>query len=887
MGEGFDVEASVGHIRDLAQPSDLPEKLKKTGYSKFAVDLDNDFEPYYTVDAGKKKKVSELKSLLKNADELLLATDEDREGEAIAWHLLEVLQPKVPVKRMVFHEITADAIDRALHNPRELDTDLVNAQETRRILDRLVGYEVSPLLWRKIRTGLSAGRVQSVATRLVVERERERMGFVPAQYWDLVATLRPEVLTPAQSKHPESADFKASARSVNGARIATGKDFDDHGKLTAAAQKSSVRILSGADVAQLEKSLGNGNASWQVTEVESKPYRRRPPAPFTTSSLQQEASRKLRMNSRDTMRTAQTLYENGFITYMRTDSVNLSQQAISAARSLAASRYGKDSVPAKPRLYETKSKGAQEAHEAIRPAGDTFRLPSALAAQLNPAELKLYELIFKRTLASQMNDAIGTTVSVKIQARSRITTDQAEFATSGTVITEPGFLAAYEEGRDEESHHGENPEVPTSTTGTRLPQLHPNQELSLRNLDAGEDRQHFTSPPARYTDASLVKAMEERGIGRPSTYAATISTIVDRQYVNRRGQALVPTWLAFSVVKLLEENLPGLVDYDFTADMEADLDQIAAGAEDRTQWLKDFWFGSAKGSGLGAKGLAASVQELGDIDAAALNTVDLGEGVALRVAKLWQEGAAGDRVLGVHPQTGLQIVAKNGRFGPYVEELPPEEAEGAGSAGSAGGAGAKSGSAKKRGKKVKNRTASLLKSQTLETLTLDDAVALLSIPRRVGADAEGVEIIAANGRFGPYIKRGDDTRSLASEEQLFTLTLAEALELLAAPKTRGRASGNAVILEFGEDPVSGKKVTLKNGRFGPYVTDGTTNATVPRGTDPATLTEAQAFELLEIKRAKGPAKRPARKTTAKKTSTKKASTKKASTKKASTKKTEE
>lgn len=914
LGEGFDVEASVGHIRDLAQPSDLPEKLKKTGYSKFAVDLDNDFEPYYTVDAGKKKKVSELKSLLKNADELLLATDEDREGEAIAWHLLEVLQPKVPVKRMVFHEITADAIDRALHNPRELDTDLVNAQETRRILDRLVGYEVSPLLWRKIRTGLSAGRVQSVATRLVVERERERMGFIPAEYWDLVATLRPEVLTPAQSKYPESADFKASARSVNGARIATGKDFDDHGKLTAAAQKSSVRILSGADVAQLEKSLGNGNASWQVTEVESKPYRRRPPAPFTTSSLQQEASRKLRMNSRDTMRTAQTLYENGCITYMRTDSVNLSQQAISAARSLAASRYGKDSVPAKPRLYETKSKGAQEAHEAIRPAGDTFRLPSALAAQLNPAELKLYELIFKRTLASQMNDAIGTTVSVKIQARSRITTDQAEFATSGTVITEPGFLAAYEEGRDEESHHGENPEVPTSTTGTRLPQLHPNQELSLRNLDAGEDRQHFTTPPARYTDASLVKAMEERGIGRPSTYAATISTIVDRQYVNRRGQALVPTWLAFSVVKLLEENLPGLVDYDFTADMEADLDQIAAGAEDRTQWLKDFWFGSGKGSGLGAKGLAASVQELGDIDAAALNTVDLGEGVALRVgrygpylqrgeehvsvpddlapdeltpevvAKLWQEGAAGDHVLGVHPQTGLRIVAKNGRFGPYVEELQPEEAEGAGSAGSAGGAGAKSGSAKKRGKKVKNRTASLLKSQTLESLTLDDAVALLSIPRRVGADAEGVEIIAANGRFGPYIKRGDDTRSLASEEQLFTLTLAEALELLAAPKTRGRASGNAVILEFGEDPVSGKKVTLKNGRFGPYVTDGTTNATVPRGTDPATLTEAQAFELLEIKRAKGPAKRPARKTTAKKTSTKKASTKKASTKKASTKK---
>lgn len=890
LGDGFEVEASVGHIRDLAQPSDLPAALKKTGYGKFAVDLDHNFDPYYVVDADKKKKVSELKSLLKQADELLLATDEDREGEAIAWHLLEVLKPKVPVKRMVFHEITKDAIDRALHSPRDLDTDLVNAQETRRILDRLVGYEVSPLLWRKIRTGLSAGRVQSVATRMVVDRERERMSFKPAEYWDLVAWLTPQ---------SGGTEFSATLREVDGKRIATGKDFGDDGKLKPSAVKAGVFALDGAAARDLAQSIASSGAVWAVSDVDSKPYRRRPPAPFTTSSLQQEASRKLRFSSRDTMRVAQSLYENGYITYMRTDSVNLSEQAISAARALAVSRYGSGSVPAKPRLYETKTKGAQEAHEAIRPAGEHFQLPADLEGKLEAREWKLYDLIFKRTLACQMNDATGTTVSVKIDAAPADASRHAEFGASGTVIEQPGFLAAYEEGRDE----GDEPAATPGggkTGEARLPQLSPSELLNLNNLDASEERQHFTTPPARFTDASLVKAMEEREIGRPSTYASTISTIVDRQYVYRRGQALVPSWLAFSVVKLLEENLPGLIDYDFTADMEADLDKIATGEADRTQWLKDFWFGNGKGKDLQGVGLEQAVEDLGDIDAAALNTVELGEGIALRVGRygpylqrgeerasvpdtvapdeltlemareLLEKDAEGDRVLGNHPETGLQVVAKNGRFGPYVEELQPE-------------ADTEAGKAKKTTKKVKNRTASLLKTQALESLTLDEAVQLLSLPRTVGQDADGVDIVAANGRYGPYIKRGTDTRSLESEDQLFTLTTEEALDLLAAPKTRGRGASTSsqVIKEFGADPVSGGKVSVKNGRYGPYVTDGTTNVTVPRGTDPESLTEEAAYEMLAVKRAKGPAKKrkaPAKKTTAKKSTAKKTTAKSAAKK---------
>lgn len=919
LGSEYDVEASVGHIRDLAQPSDLPATLKKSGYAKFAVDLNNDFEPYYVVDADKKKKVSDLKARLKGASELYLATDEDREGEAIAWHLLEVLKPKVPVKRMVFHEITKDAIDAALAHPRDLDQNLVNAQETRRILDRLVGYEVSPLLWRKIRTGLSAGRVQSVATRLVVDRERERMAFQPAEYWDMVATLQAPHAAEAGGTTGTTgagdATFEATLKTLDGKRVATGKDLGDNGKLKPAAERAGVVVLSQAAVARLGEVFGAPGASWQVAEVESKPYRRRPPAPFTTSSLQQEASRKLRMNSRDTMRLAQTLYENGYITYMRTDSVNLSDQAIHAARSLAAAKFGADAVPAKPRRYETKSKGAQEAHEAIRPAGERFQDPAALREALTPGEWRLYHLIYRRTLASQMVDAVGTTSTVRVAVRNPEYPDAGEFGASGTVISDPGFLAAYTEGQDNgdsasgtasgaEGASGDsaslgaisesgsdsgvagskNSKKPAKEKEVRLPKLAPHEALNLVHLDFSEERQHFTTPPARFTDATLVKAMEERGIGRPSTYASTISTIVDRRYVYRRGQALVPSWLAFSVVRLLEENLPGLVDFDFTADMEADLDKIAAGDADRSAWLRDFWYGTGQGSGLQGLGLQRAVEGLGDIDAAALNSLDLGEGITLRVgrygpylqrgeerasvpdtvapdeltvakaAELLEAGAEGDRVLGLHPATGLEIVVKNGRFGPYVEESLPEPNEIG---------------QKKTTKKAKPRTASLLKTQTIEGLTLEEAVQLLSLPRVVGRDAEGVEILAANGRYGPYIKRGTDTRSLETEEQLFTLSEAEALALLAAPKTRrARGTGQSVMAEFGDDPETGKKVTLKNGRFGPYVTDGATNATVPRGTDPATLTEAEAFELLAAKRAKGPVKRKtAAKGTAKKRTT--------------------
>lgn len=852
LGSEYDVEASVGHIRDLAQPSQLPEKLKKSGYAKFAVDLENDFEPYYVVDPDKKKKVRELKKHLKNADALYLATDEDREGEAIAWHLLEELKPTVPVKRMVFHEITKDAIDAALKNPRDIDKDLVNAQETRRILDRLVGYEVSPLLWRKVRPKLSAGRVQSVATRLVVERERERIGFTPAEYWDLEATLRPQ---------DGGSEFTAVLRGLDGRRLATGKDFDQKGNLKSAAAKANVMVLDAAAAQELVSKISAPSSEWEVEEVESKPYRRRPPAPFTTSSLQQEASRKLRMNSRDTMRVAQSLYENGYITYMRTDSVNLSQQAIAAARFLASELFGSESVEDKPRYYKTKSKGAQEAHEAIRPAGDRFRRPAELKKVLNGSEYKLYDLIFKRTLACQMKDATGTTESVRIHALSADKTATAEFGAAGTVITNPGFIAAYEEGSDE-AEHGEKA---GKKNETRLPELRAGQALHLVKLASDEEHQHFTQPPARYTDASLVKAMEDKGIGRPSTYASTISTIVDREYVNRRGQALVPTWLAFSVVRLLEQNLPRLVDYDFTADMEADLDKIAVGEARGTAWLKNFWFGS--------NGLQQTVENLSDIDAAALNSVQLGEGITLRVGRygpylekdevtasvpdslapdeltvekareLLEKGAEGDRVLGVHPETGLQLVVKAGRFGPYIEEVNAQADT----------------PAAKGSKKPKNRTASLLKSQSPETVTLDEAVALLSLPRLVGKNDEGNEILALNGRYGPYIKCGSESRSLESESQLFSLTQDEALALLKAPKKRGSVRGTSqTLMEFGADPVTGGAVALKNGRYGPYVTDGKTNATVPRGTDPASVTAAKAFEMLAEKRAKGPSKRSGR-----------------------------
>jgi DNA topoisomerase-1 len=885
LGDGYQVEASVGHIRDLPQPSELPADMKKGPYGRFAVDVEDGFEPYYVVEPEKKKKVTELRKALQGASELYLATDEDREGEAIAWHLLEVLKPKVPVKRMVFHEITKDAIAQAAANPRELDLNLVDAQETRRILDRLYGYEVSPVLWRKVRAGLSAGRVQSVATRLVVERERERMAFKAAEYWGLDATFE-----------ADSQSFKAVLAKLNGARVATGRDFNDAAELTTAG----AVCLTENQATALAKNLAE--APFQVAELTQKPYRRKPAAPFTTSTLQQEASRKLRMNSRQAMRVAQRLYENGHITYMRTDSTSLSDQALGAARRQAAELYGAESVPDQPRRYATKAKGAQESHEAIRPSGDSFATPNSLAATLSKEELGLYQLIWTRTLASQMTDAVGQTVSVTLEGTA--TDGQvAAFTASGTVLTERGFLAAYEEGRDQSRYE-------EAAAETQLPKLVQGQTVQTVSLEADG---HQTTPPPRYTEASLVAALEKRGIGRPSTYAATVSVIEDRGYVERRGMALVPTWLAFAVTKLLEENFRELVDYDFTAGMEGDLDKIAAGQEDRVSWLNNFYFGTGAKAIAGGEapgnlkevGLKRLVENQGEIDPREVNSVPLGEGITLRVGRYGpylevaadaaqQDSAAGpaeptrvrvpdglapdeltlekakellakgpdqDRELGTDPQTGYTVVVRNGRFGPYVTELLPEGS----------------------GKDAKPRNASLLKSMTVEDVTLDQALSLLSLPRVVGTDAAGTQITAQNGRYGPYVKCGAESRSLPNEEAMFTITEAEARELLAQPKQRGRAAAAAPLRELGKDPLTELPVVVKAGRYGPYVTDGTTNATLRQADDPATVTLERASQLLNEKRERGPAKRPARRAgTGKKAAS---ATKKTTTKRTAAKKT--
>ncbi|MGQ7295223.1 type I DNA topoisomerase [Quadrisphaera sp. KR29] len=895
LGDGYEVEASVGHIRDLPQPSELPAEMKKGPFGKFAVDVENGFEPYYVVDADKKKKVSELKRALKEADELYLATDEDREGEAIAWHLLQTLQPTVPVKRMVFHEITREAIQRALEATRDIDAHMVDAQETRRILDRLYGYEVSPVLWRKVRAGLSAGRVQSVATRMVVERERERMAFRSASYWDVQADLSAQDRASAAAQR-----FTTRLVAVDGARVATGRDFADTGALTdraAALGAGLVRLDEAAATAVAEGLRLAGAQGLSVTSVETKPYSRKPAAPFTTSTLQQEASRKLGSSARQTMRTAQSLYENGWITYMRTDSTALSQQAVSAARAQAAELYGAEYVPAQPRTYASKAKNAQEAHEAIRPSGDVFRTPAQVAGQLRGEEFRLYEMIWQRTVASQMADARGSTATVRLggavdvrppagapQAPSPTGTlepgsHRVELSASGTVITFRGFLAAYEEGRDEERHSGGDAE-------RRLPQLEEGQRVDV--LAASADG-HETSPPPRYTEASLVKALEERGIGRPSTYAATIATISDRGYVWRRGTALVPSWLAFAVVRLLEEHFDHLVDYDFTAEMEDDLDRIASGSEDRRAWLSRFYFGAGGAGGAegasagtggpnpspaGRTGLKPLVEHLGDIDARGVNSLDVGEGITLRVGRygpyleippadgapegaepqrasvpddlapdeltpakareLLETAGDGDRELGTDPATGRTVVARAGRFGPYVTEVLEDGAP----------------------KSAKPRTASLFKSMQLQTVGLDDALKLLSLPRLVGTDpATGEEITAQNGRYGPYLKKGTDSRSLSTEDQLFEVTLEEALALYAEPKRgRGGRAAAAPLRELGTDPASGAPVVVKEGRFGPYVTDGTTNATLRTADTVEAITLERAAELLADKRAKAPAK---------------------------------
>ena len=941
LGPEFDVEASVGHIRDLPQPSELPATMKKGPYGKFAVDVEDDFTPYYVVNPDKKKTVAQLKKALKNADELYLATDDDREGEAIAWHLQQVLKPKVPVRRMVFTEITREAVTRALSNTRDLDIHLVDAQETRRILDRLVGYEVSPVLWRKVRAGLSAGRVQSVATRLVVERERERMAFRSASYWGVEADFS-TVLSPVDVTARQDASFTARLVTLDGRRVATGRDFNDDGELRPAAVKASAVHLHQVGATAVAEAIGRGEP--RVAGVEDKPYKRRPAAPFTTSTLQQEASRKLRMNPRETMRVAQGLYENGFITYMRTDSTVLSGQAVAAARSQVAELYGAEYVPERPRVYASKSKGAQEAHEAIRPAGDHFRTPAQVSGELTGAQFRLYELIWKRTVASQMADAVGSTATVTVEVPltpaagesrdSGPTFSTAGLTASGTVITFRGFLAAYEEGRDAERYQEDSGTTTKDAKDVRLPSMISGQELAAL---AAEASGHETTPPPRYTEASLVKALEEREIGRPSTYAATMSTISDRGYVDHRGQALVPTWLAFAVTRLLEENFAELVDYDFTASMERDLDRIAAGEEDRVAWLRRFYNGQggtgapeasqaasgeidAAADALRAQGLKGLVDNLGEIDARAVNSIEIGEGITLRVGRygpyledaegkranvpadlapdelsvdkareLFTRAADDGRELGVDPVSGHVIIAKDGRYGPYVTEVLPEPEETAEAEATKTAKTAKSTKTKKTTKaaKPKPRTASLLRSMDLSTVTLEQALDLLSLPRVVGQDPEsGEDITAQNGRYGPYLKKGTDSRSLETEEQIFTVTLEQALEIFAQPKRRrGQAAARGPLRELGQDPATEKPVVIKDGRFGPYITDGQTNVTVPRSEDPATISAERAFELLADKRAKGPAKkRTTRKTTAKKATTKKAATAKTATaKKAATK----
>ncbi|WP_435131366.1 type I DNA topoisomerase [Actinacidiphila sp. bgisy144] len=897
LGPGYVVEASVGHIRDLPNgAAEVPAEYKGQPWARLGVNVDSDFQPIYVVNADKKAQVKKLKDLLKESDELFLATDEDREGEAIAWHLQEILKPKVPVHRMVFHEITKDAIQAAVRNPRELNQRLVDAQETRRILDRLYGYEVSPVLWKKVMPRLSAGRVQSVATRLVVERERERIAFRTSEYWDLVGVFN----TGRAGDPSDPATLNARLVSVDGRRVAQGRDFD--ASTGALKQNAAVLHLDEEHARALATALAD--AQFSVRSVESKPYRRSPYAPFRTTTLQQEASRKLGFGAKATMQVAQKLYENGFITYMRTDSTTLSETAVSAARAQVTQLYGADYLPDKPRVYAGKVKNAQEAHEAIRPSGDRFRTPAETG--LTGDQFRLYELIWMRTVASQMKDATGQSVTVRVGGAASDGRD-AEFSASGKIITFHGFLKAYVEGADD-------PNAELDDRERRLPQVAEGDALSADRITADG---HSTKPPARYTEASLVKELEEKEIGRPSTYATILGTILDRGYVFKKGTALVPSFLSFAVVNLLEKHFGWLVDYDFTASMEDDLDRIARGEAEAVPWLRRFYFGQENQGGQDGKGgqdggapasgaaqpdpaggdhlggLKELVEDLGAIDAREISSFPVGDGIMLRVGRygpyvekgergeedhqradvpedlppdemtveLAQELFAkpsGEFALGTDPETGRPIVAKDGRYGPYVTEVLPEDTP-------------------KTGKNaVKPRTASLFKSMSLDTVTLADALKLMSLPRVVGTDAEGVEITAQNGRYGPYLKKGTDSRSLESEDQLFTITLEQALAIYAQPKVRGRAAAKPPLKELGTDPVSERPVVVKDGRFGPYVTDGETNATLRRDDDVETITPERGYELLAEKRAKGPVKK---KTAAKKTTAKKAPAKKAAAKK--------
>ncbi|MGO8873646.1 MAG: type I DNA topoisomerase [Acidimicrobiales bacterium] len=916
LGPGYVVESSIGHIRDLPRRADeVPAAYKGEAWSRLGVDVDNGFKPLYVVSSEKKSQVAKLKQLVKQASEVYLASDEDREGESIAWHLLEVLAPRVPVKRMVFHEITRPAIERAVNEWRDLDRRLVDAQEARRILDRLYGYEVSPVLWKKIMPRLSAGRVQSVATRMVVERERARMTFRSAGWWGIDATFTTTdgsagAAPPAEGT-PRS--FAASLVAVDGVALASGRDFDETGALTS---PESVVVLAEPEARAL--AAGLADAPFAVRSVTHKPFRRSPAPPFMTSTLQQEAGRKLRFGSKRAMQVAQRLYEDGWITYMRTDSTTLSSQALDAARAQASALYGAEYVPAQPRRYERKVKNAQEAHEAIRPAGESFRTPDEAARSLSGDEFRLYDLIWKRTVASQMADATGTSAQVRLAGTAvgpeGVAGREAEFAASGKVIQFPGYLRAYVEGEDD-------PEAELADREVHLPPMAEGEPVAVSDLEPGS---HATQPPARYTEASLVKAMEELGVGRPSTYASVIATILDRGYVWKKGTALVPSFTAFAVVGLLERYFADLVDYGFTASMEDDLDAIAAGNEESLPWLTRFYFGTAgtgdgskqatngaiahtngsghtngNGNGNGAEpapvaghvrglGLKREVSTyLGEIDAREINSIPIGVGsdgreIVARVgrygpylqhgddrvsipedlapdeltverAEQLLEAPSSDRVLGQDPETGLPLQVRAGRFGPYVQL--GEVADGA----------------------PKPRTASLFASMSPATITFEQALELLRIPRVVGADpATGEEIVAHNGKFGPYLKKGSDTRSLLTEDQILTVTVDEALALFAQPKTRGGRTAKGPLREMGTDPDSGLTMVVKDGRFGPYVTDGTTNASLRRGDDVESLTVERASELLAERRAAGPSTR--KKAAAKKApAKKKAAAKKAAT----------
>jgi len=837
LGDEYVVEASVGHIRDLPQrAADIPKEFKKFAWAKEGVNIEEEFAPLYVINPDKKSKVAELKELMKDADELILATDEDREGEAIAWHLIEVLRPKIPVRRMVFHEITKDAIQKAAKETRDLDYRLVDAQETRRVLDRLYGYRLSPVLWKKVMPRISAGRVQSVATRLIVERERERMAFISSGWWDLAAACVP--------------GFSARLLSLDGKRVAATNDFDSNGGIK---EKSATNILLLDEAAARELVQSLNGQSLVVKSLEESPRTERPKAPFTTSTMQQDAGSRLGWGAQLTMRIAQRLYENGYITYMRTDSVTLSSSSIAAARSSAQALYGKEFVPATPRVYEGKTKNAQEAHEAIRPAGESFRTPGELAPELSRDEFALYDLIWKRTIASQMSDAKKQQMRVDFDVKTKTGSD-AIFRANGSVVVFPGFLAAYEDIVEEKADIEE--------TDRRLPAMKVGEKIEVSEYSC---EGHETKPPARYTEPTLVKKLEELGIGRPSTFASIMQTIQDRGYVAKRGRALVPTFLAFSVTGLLEQHFTKLIDYEFTASMEEDLDRIANGDEERVAWLTKFFYGSDNNPGL-----ADLSADLGAIDAQAINTMKMGEDIEIRVGRFGaylQQGQgddrkfanipeqmapdeltlpvaiellakpSGERKLGTDPETGLEVIAKSGRFGAYITEVFPEEV-------------VEEGAKKKRKKKdaPKPKTASLLSTMSLDTVDLSDALRLLSLPRSLGSYQDEV-ITVQNGRYGPYMKHGSDSRTLTSEDQLFSIGLEEAIEIYKQPKVRRRGVAKPPLKELGKDPQTEREVIVKDGRFGVYVTDGETNATLRRGDAVELLTLERALELLAGRRA--------------------------------------